>query len=218
MVVFRLMLSRAKEPFNTWSHAAGVLLGVPGLVALLVLADGDPKRTAAFAVYGASVIILYLASTLYHGLHLSDLWEERFRRFDHIAIFLLIAGSYTPVCLITLDGALGWGVFAGIWTIAVAGILLKLFTPFLPAWATASIYVGMGWFGAVAFIPMTEIVPAEGMAWLAIAGITYTAGAVIYALERPDPFPKVFGHHEIFHIFVLGGSLAHFVFLAGYVA
>jgi len=212
------MLSRAKEPFNTWSHAAGVLLGVPGLVALLVLADGDPKRTAAFAVYGASVIILYLASTLYHGLHLSDLWEERFRRFDHIAIFLLIAGSYTPVCLITLDGALGWGVFAGIWTIAVAGILLKLFTPFLPAWATASIYVGMGWFGAVAFIPMTEIVPAEGMAWLAIAGITYTAGAVIYALERPDPFPKVFGHHEIFHIFVLGGSLAHFVFLAGYVA
>ena len=212
------MLSRAKEPFNTWSHAAGVLLGIPGLVALLLLADGDTKRTVAFAVYGASVILLYLASSLYHGLHLSPQWEERFRRFDHIAIFLLIAGSYTPVCLITLDGALGWSVFAGIWAIAVAGILLKMFTPFLPAWATAAIYLGMGWFGSITFLPLTEVVPAEGIAWLVIAGLVYTMGAVIYALERPDPFPKVFGHHEIFHIFVLGGSVAHFVFLAGYVA
>jgi len=212
------MLSRAKEPFNTWSHATGVLLGVPGLVALLLLADGDPKRTAAFAVYGASVIVLYLASSLYHGLHLSPEWEERFRRFDHIAIFLLIAGSYTPVCLIALDGTLGWSVFAAMWLIAVAGILLKMFTPFLPAWATAAIYLGMGWFGAVAFLPLTEVVPADGIAWLVGCGLAYTIGGIIYAHERPDPWPRVFGHHEIFHIFVLGGTIAHFVFLAGYVA
>lgn len=212
------MLSRAKEPFNTWSHAAGVLLGVPGLVALLLLADGDPKRTAAFAVYGASVIILYLASSLYHGLHLSPVWEERFRRFDHIAIFLLIAGSYTPVCLIALDGTLGWSVFAAMWVIAVAGILLKMFTPFLPAWATAAIYLGMGWFGSVALLPLTEVVPADGIAWLVGCGVAYTIGGIIYALERPDPWPRVFGHHEIFHVFVLGGTIAHFVFLAGWVA
>lgn len=212
------MLSRAKEPFNTWSHAAGVLLGVPGLVALLLLADGDPKRTVAFAVYGASVIILYLASSLYHGLHLSPVWEERFRRFDHIAIFLLIAGSYTPVCLIALDGTLGWSVFAAMWVIAIAGILLKMFTPFLPAWASAAIYLGMGWFGSVALLPLTEVVPADGIAWLVGCGLAYTIGGIIYALERPDPWPRVFGHHEIFHIFVLGGTIAHFVFLAGWVA
>ncbi len=218
MVFLAAMLSRAKEPFNTWSHAAGVLFGIPGLATLLWLADGEPRRTVAFAVYGASLIVLYLASSLYHGLHLSPSWEERFRRFDHIAIFLLIAGSYTPICLITLDGWLGWSVFAAIWTIALIGILLKAFTPFLPAWASAAIYLGMGWFGAIAFLPLTEVVPAEGIAWLVAGGLVYTGGAVIYALERPNPYPNVFGHHEIFHLFVLGGSLAHFVFLAGWVA
>lgn len=218
MMVRAGMLSRAKEPFNTWSHAAGVLLGIPGLITLLSLAGDDAKRTFCFAVYGASVIVLYLASSLFHGLHLSPAWEERFRRFDHIAIFLLIAGSYTPICLITLDGALGWTVFCVIWAIAVAGILMKMFLPFFPAWATAAIYVGMGWFGAITFLPLTEVVPAAGIAWLVAGGLVYTAGAVIYALERPNPYPLVFGHHEIFHLFVLGGSIAHFVFLAGYVA
>lgn len=212
------MLPRAKEPFNTYSHALGVLLGIPGLIALVSLADGDPRRTVAFAIYGASIVILYLASTLYHGLHLSPEWEDRFRRFDHVAIFLLIAGSYTPICLIALGGVLGWTVFVAIWVLAAIGIGIKVFAPHLPAWGSAAMYVGMGWFAVVAILPLLEVVPAAGLAWLIGGGLVYTAGAVIYALERPDPFPRVFGHHEIFHIFVLGGSLAHFVFMAGYVA
>lgn len=212
------MLPRVKEPFNTYSHALGVALGIPGLVALVLLAGGDSKRTVAFSIYGASLVILYLASSLYHGLHLSPKWEDRFRRFDHIAIFLLIAGSYTPICLVTLEGALGWTVFVAIWLIAAIGIGIKIFAAHLPAWATAAIYVGMGWFAVVAILPLLDVVPGTGVAWLLGGGLVYTAGAVIYALERPNPYPNVFGHHEIFHIFVLGGSVAHFVFMAGYVA
>ncbi len=212
------MLTRVKEPFNALSHFLGVVLAIPGLAALIIQADGDPRRVAAFTVYGGSLILLYSASALFHGLKVSPQWEDRLRRFDHAAIFVLIAGSYTPVCLITLQGAWGWTIFAVVWTIAVAGICLKVFFDHLPAWASAAIYLAMGWFAAVASLPVLDSFPPGGLWWLVGGGLVYTAGAVIYALERPDPYPEVFGHHEIFHIFVLGGSVAHFVFMSGYVA
>jgi len=209
---------RAKEPFNTYSHLLGVVLAIPGLLALMVKAGDDSWRLAVLSIYGGSLILLYMASSLFHGLDISEKWNDRLRRFDHMAIFVLIAGSYTPICLLTLGDAWGWSVFGIVWVVAAVGIALKVFLPHLPAWATSLVYLGMGWFGVIAFIPLAQAVPFEGLLWLIAGGLIYTAGGIIYALERPDPYPEVFGHHEIFHIFILGGSVSHFVFMAGYVA
>ena len=211
------MRLRVKEPFSCYSHLAGVLLGIPGLVWLILRADGDPWRTVGFTIYGMSVILLYSASSLYHGLPVSPRTEEWLRRFDHVAIYLLIAGSYTPMCLITLRGRFGWSLFAVVWAIAFAGMVLKLFFPFLPRVVTTALYLGMGWMGVVAIAPLVHAVPAGGIHWLLIGGVSYTVGAVIYAIGRPDPFPNVFGSHDIFHLFVLAGSVCHFVFVVGYV-
>ena len=208
---------RAKEPFNSYSHLLGVLLSIAALIGLIVESRGSALRVVGFSIYGASLILLYAASTIYHWLHLSPRGEDFLRRLDHVAIFLLIAGSYTPICLVTLPGGWGWGLFSVVWVIAVAGTLLKLFWPHLPTWATTTIYVGMGWMAVVAIGPIVRSVPASGLMWLVAGGLAYTIGAVIYALERPDPYPQVFGHHEIFHVFVLAGSALHFVFMAQYV-
>jgi hemolysin III len=209
---------RAKEPFNSYSHMLGVLLSIVGLVALVVESRGDPWQVVGFSIYGASLILLYSASTIYHWLHLSPRGNDFLRRLDHVAIFILIAGSYTPVCLVTLRGGWGWSLFGVVWSVALAGTVLKLFFKHLPAWATVTLYVGMGWLAVIAIDPLVRSFPATGLMWLLAGGLAYTAGALIYALERPDPFPEVFGHHEIFHIFVLAGSLLHFVFMARYVA
>jgi hemolysin III len=207
-----------KEPFNSYSHFAGALLSVVGLVVLVFKSGEDWWDVAGFAVYGASLILLYSASTLYHSLHVSARTEDWLRRFDNMAIFLLIAGTYTPVCLSVLRDSWGLHVLALIWSIAAAGIGLKLFFAHLPAWLTAVVYLGMGWLGVLVIGPLVHVLPLEGLAWLIGGGVLYTVGAIIYALERPDPYPAVFGHHEIFHCFVLGGSVLHFVFVAGYVA
>src|SRR5262245_23154170 len=127
---------RAKEPFNSYSHLLGVVLSIVGLVALIVKADGDARQLVSFSVYGASLILLYAASTSYHWLHLSPRGEDMMRRFDHVAIFVLIAGSYTPVCLVILRGGWGWSVFGIVWALALIGTAIKIFFEHLPAWAS----------------------------------------------------------------------------------
>jgi hemolysin III len=195
----------------------GVVLSIAGLVALVVQSHGHSLRVIGFSIYGVSLILLYSASALYHGLELSPRGEDLLRRFDHIAIFLLIAGSYTPVCLVTLHGGWGWSLCALVWSVAFGGTLLKLFFEHLPPWLMAAIYVGMGCLAFIAIGPLAHVLPAGGLVWLFGGGVAYIVGAVIYAIERPDPFPQVFGHHEIFHIFVLAGSALHFVFMSQYV-
>lgn len=208
---------RVKEPFSCYSHLVGVLLAVPGLAFLILQSKGDPWRTVGFAVYGASLILLYSASTLYHWLPLSAEKEDLFRRFDHVAIYALIAGSYTPVCLVTLRGAWGWSLFAAVWVFALVGTWLKLFFRHHPRWLTTVLYLGMGWMAIVAVVPLAHALSIHALEWLFAGGLSYTVGAVIYGTQRPDPFPQVFGFHEIFHIFVLAGSVFHFVFMARYI-
>ncbi|MCK6557219.1 hemolysin III family protein [Candidatus Binatia bacterium] len=205
-----------KEPFNSYSHMLGVLLSIVGLVALVATANG-PRRVIGFAVYGTSLVLLYAASTIYHGLHVSPRVEDWLRRFDHMAIFVLIAGTYTPVCLVTLGGGLGWGLFGVVWALAAGGIALKLFFNHLPPLPTAAVYLGMGWLAVVAIGPLVRALPPEGFAWLVAGGLAYTVGGVIYGLRRPDPLPELLGHHGVFHVCVLAGSIAHFVFMIGYV-
>ncbi|MBI3784795.1 MAG: hemolysin III family protein [Deltaproteobacteria bacterium] len=212
------MRLRVKEPFNSYSHFLGVVLSIAGLVALIIKADGNAMRVIGFTVYGISLILLYSASTIYHALHLSPRGEDILRRFDHVAIFFLIAGSYTPLCIVTLRDGPGWSLFGMIWCLALLGAAVKVFFEHLPNWLTATIYVGLGWMAVIAIGPLSHALGASGLAWLFAGGLFYTVGAVIYALERPDPYPNVFGHHEIFHVFVLAGSALHFVLMAGYVA
>lgn len=209
---------QAIEPFSCYSHLAGVFLAIAGLVILVVLSEDDPWRIVSFSIYGGSLILLYLASTIYHWLLVPIARRKWLNRVDHVAIFLLIAGTYTPVCLVTLRGGWGWSVFALIWSAAFAGVVIKLSFPTLPRWVSAAIYVAMGWVAVVAVVPLVRAFPLHALAWLLAGGLLYTAGAIVYATRRPNPFPRVFGFHEIFHLFVLGGSAAHFVFMLRYVA
>jgi len=210
------MTWRAKEPFNSYSHLVGVVLSIIGLIALVAAADG-PRRVIGFTIYGVSLVLLYAASTIYHGLHVSPRGEDWLRRLDHMAIFVLIAGTYTPLCLVTLRGGWGWSIFGIIWGLAAGGIALKLFFDHLPPLPTAAVYLGMGWLAVVAIGPLVRTVPPDGLAWLLAGGLAYTAGGIIYGLRRPDPLPETLGHHGVFHVCVLAGSIMHFVFMVAYV-
>ncbi len=206
------------DPFSCYSHLLGVALAIAGLVVLVAISRDDPWRVVGFSIYGLSLILLYMASTVYHWLLLPIAQRKWLNRFDHVAIFLLIAGTYTPVCIVTLRGGWGWTIFAVVWAAAVAGTIIKLGFRSLPRWISASIYVAMGWIAVVAVVPLVRAFPPSALAWLLAGGLLYTAGAVVYATRRPNPYPRVFGFHEIFHIFVLAGSAAHFVFMLRWVA
>ncbi len=209
-----------REPVNSLTHFAGVILSIAGLVVLLVLSAGEVWRTVSFSIYGASLIVLYSASTLLHGLKVRDSLEKKLRIFDHAAIFGLIAGTYTPVTLVTLQSshpAWGWTLLSVAWGFALLGILFKVFWIGAPRWLSVGLYLVMGWLALAALLPIVQALPWGGIAWMLIGGAFYSVGAVIYALKRPDFFPGVFGYHELWHLFVLAGSISHFVMMLKYV-
>ena len=206
-----------REPVNGASHLVGLLLAGAGTILLLHLAKG-PEELVAIGVYGATLILLYGASTLYHSLTLPERPRRALRTLDHIAIYFLIAGTYTPVALITLKGPVGWTLLAAVWLIALAGVPFKLFFLDAPVWLSTGTYLAMGYLALIAVVPIARAVSFRGLAWLVAGGIAYTVGAVVYARQRPDPFPGRFGHHEIWHLLVLAGSGCHFAFMLYHVA
>ena len=209
-----------REPINGLSHLAGGLLAFVGLIVLLATAasTGRLDQLVAFGIFGLSLIALYLASSLYHLLPLSPAGVARLRQLDHVAIFVLIAGTYTPFCLLALDGGWRWGLLALIWSLALCGMSLKLFWMGAPRWLSVFLYLGMGWIAVGAAPALLRAVPAGGMAWVLAGGLTYSAGALVYGLKRPNPVPGVFGFHEVWHIFVLAGSACHFWAILQYIA
>ena len=207
---------RFREPFNAGSHLAGFLLAALGTGYLLRAAD-DRTQRIAFGIYGATLLLLYGASTCYHGLRLGAAGLRRLRMLDHIAIYFLIAGTYTPVAAITLREAGGPTLLAASWSVAAAGIPFKIRWLDAPVWISTGTYLGMGYLALVAVVPLAEAVGA-GLGWLVGGGLAYTIGAVIYARERPDPMPGRFGHHGLWHVLVLAGSACHFMFIARHVA
>jgi hemolysin III len=208
---------RIREPVNAWSHFSGLLLAGAGSVLLIRLAR-DTAQTAAFAVYGGSLVLLYAVSTLYHALPLPAHRLRPLRTLDHIAIYFLIAGTYTPVAVVTLHGTPGQALLIAAWTIAMLGIPFKIWWLDAPVWISTAIYLAMGYMSLLAVAPLAAAVPAGGLAWLIAGGLAYTAGAIIFARERPDPWPGRFGHHEIWHLLVLVGSGCHFAFMVLHVA
>src|SRR6266481_9525047 len=168
------MQCQAKDPASCYSHLLGVALSIAGLVTLLVESQGDPWRVVGFSIYGASLVLLYSASTIYHWQALPPRGEDILKRLDHVAIFVLIAGTYTPVCLVTLRGRWGWSVLGLVWGLALLGLLLKLFFQHLPRWSSTALYVGMGWMAVVAVVPLVRSLPVSGMIWLVTGGVLYT--------------------------------------------
>jgi len=175
------------------------------------------SHIVSFSVFGVAMILLFTFSTLYHWLPLVGKKLELFRKIDHIMIFVFIAASYTPVCLITLRGAWGLWILVSVWVITLLGFFLKIFWLNAPRVLYTSIYLGMGWLIVIAIFPLMERLPLSALLWTGLGGVFYSVGATIYALKKPDPWPGWFGFHEIFHIFILLGSLTHFLMIYQYV-
>jgi hemolysin III len=199
---------------------AGGLLACVGVVVLLARAAnaGRADQIVAFGIFGLSLIALYAASTLYHLLPLSPAGVARLRRVDHMMIFVLIAGTYTPFCLLALDGGWRAGLLILAWGFALCGILLKLLWMGAPRWLSVALYLGMGWVAVIAAPALFQAVPPGGMAWVLGGGFIYSVGAIVYGLRRPNLVPGVFGFHELWHLFVVAGSACHFWAVLHYVA
>ena len=208
-----------KEPINAFTHFLGFLMSIPIMITLTMKAyqNASLLSVIAFLIFGISWLLLYGASTIYHTLNISQKGTALLRRIDHMMIFVLIAGTYTPVCLIPLRGKWGWTLFIAVWGFAFAGILLKIFWLNAPRWFSTLLYVVMGWLVLVAFVPLERAIPIGGIVLLASGGIVYTSGAVIYAVKWSKLKLKYFGFHEIFHLFVMGGSALHVLFMFQYV-
>jgi hemolysin III len=201
------------ERFNGYTHLGGALLATAGAAVLIVLASlkGDPWRITAFAVYGATLVILYAASTLYHSTR--GRVKAVFQKLDHSAIYLLIAGTYTPFALVTLNGPWGWTLFGLVWGLAVIGIVQELLFARGARIPSLVIYLVMGWSAVAAVVPRAESLGWAGLAWVAAGGLIYTAGIAFYVFDHKVPH-----FHGIWHLFVLAGSAVHYTAIVLFVA
>lgn len=208
-----------KEPGNTITHLIGAILSAVGMVFMLykAIALQSGIYIAGALIFGFSLIALYSASTIYHWVSGSEKLTEILRKVDHAMIFVLIAGTYTPVCLVTLKGVLGYSLLAVVWTLALTGIGLKLVFMNAPRWLYTGAYVFLGWVAIFFIWPIYKAMPLGGFALLVTGGLLYTIGSVIYATKSKKINLFGLGFHEIFHLFILGGSLSHFVMVSEYV-
>lgn len=213
---------RVKDPGSAITHFIGMLMAVFASTPLLIKAARQPDRvhTIALSIFIVSMILLYAASTLYHTIDLSEKVNKLFKKIDHMMIFVLIAGTYTPICMIVLPQPLGMKLLSLVWGIALVGIVVKMFWVTCPKWFSSVLYIGMGWTCVLAFTQILNSLSAAAFGWLLAGGIIYTIGGVIYALKLPlfNAKHKYFGSHEIFHLFVMGGSICHFIVMYVFVA
>ena len=211
-----------REPGSAITHFIAMMMAVFAAVPLLIKAgiQSGQENLLAMAIFMGSMILLYGASATYHSVDLTGRSLRIFRKLDHMMIFVLIAGSYTPVCLIVLGGKLGYTLLALVWGIAAVGMLIKAFWITCPKWFSSIIYIAMGWVCVLVFGPLLNTLSTPAFLWLLAGGIIYTVGGVIYALKLPifNSKHKFFGSHEVFHLFVMDGSICHFIFMYLYVA
>lgn len=204
-----------KDPGSAITHFIGMILAAFASTPLLILAasKSDRNTVLALGIFAASMILLYGASTVYHTFNISEKVNKILRKIDHMMIFILIAGSYTPVCAIALKDSIGYPLLALVWGTAIIGILIKMFWITCPKWFSSLIYISMGWLCVLAMAPLIHSLPTAAFIWLVAGGIIYTIGGVIYALKLSifNARHQYFGSHEIFHLFVMAGSMCHFV-------
>ena len=211
-----------REPGSALTHFIAMLLALCAAVPLLVrvAVHSGVKSLTAMTVFMISMVLLYAASTIYHSVNCSGRVLRIFRKMDHMMIFILIAGTYTPVCLLTLPKPSGLMLLAAVWGIALVGIFIKGFWITCPKWFSSVLYIAMGWSCLSVLGQLFSLLPLHAFLWLLAGGLIYTAGGIIYALRLPlfDARHPMFGLHEIFHLFVMAGSLCHFVFMFCYLA
>jgi hemolysin III len=216
----RLLNRYLLEPIDTLTHLFGAIASFMGLIVLLVATWHDPPRMISMFIYGMSMLLLYISSALLHGVktHASNrMWLNR---LDHLAIFLLIAGTYTPIAYNILPLPWRWAVLVTVWIVAIIGGAYKMRSARIHGFLNTSVYLLLGWGSALPLFfaaNLLPLLPLDGFLLLLLGGLIYTLGFVVYYLQWPDPWPGVFGHHEIWHLFVLGGSLCHFLFMFYYV-
>lgn len=209
-----------REPINAYTHLIGAALSFIGTILLLIYGGkGSPLTTTAIIsiiIFGLSLIALYTASGVYHAVRASQAVLLRLKKLDHAMIFILIAGSYTPFCLLALTGIWRISIITLVWSLALIGITLKIFWINMPRWISTGFYIGMGWVALLALSPLSKALSIGGLTWLALGGIMYTIGGIIYGLKKPN-ISKTFGFHELFHIFVMLGSACHYWCVFNYV-
>jgi hemolysin III len=211
---------RLLEPVNALTHMVGALAALAGLLLLVALTYEDIPKMVSLVIYGLSMIFLFTASSLLHGIVLPTGRRMWLNRLDHVAIFLLIAGTYTPIVYNLFPAGYRWWVLAAIWSIALIGILFKLFSRGIHGFFNASVYPVMAWAGLLpALLAYRDepLVPLSGLALLLLGGLIFMAGFVVYYRRQPDPWPTVFGHHEIWHLLVMAGVFCHYIFMLLYV-
>jgi hemolysin III len=212
------MIRKLREPINGLTHFIAALAAIVGTVVLLIIGRGSLPREISLSTYGLSLTLLFGASAAYHLANPGPRGVAILRQLDHSAIYILIAGTYTRFCILALTGFWRWGLFTIIWSLALIGIVVKLFIMRAPRWITAGTYIVMGWLCIGAVGQMLQVLPVGALVWLTAGGVIYTLGAVIYITRILDFFPGRFGFHEVWHIFVILGAAAHFVAIAAYVA
>jgi hemolysin III len=207
------------EIVNTATHMVGAMLSLFGGAYLIVMAamQGSVWHIVSFSIYAASLFALFLFSSLHHGVQAGEKTEGVLRILDYLAIFPLIAGTYTPFCLVVIRGALGWTVFGVIWVLAAVGISLKAGMSGLPKWVTNTFYLTMGLMSLFLVVPLVSRLPAAAVLLLIAGGVFYVGGNIIFSIEKPNPVPGKFGFHEIWHLFVIAGALSHFLIMWRYV-
>lgn len=211
-----------KDPGSAITHFIGMMMAIFAAIPLMIRAFHQPGKihVISLAIFIISMILLYAASTIYHSFDISERVNRILRKIDHMMIFVLIAGSYTPVCLLVLKGKTGIVLLSIVWGIAIAGILIKAFWITCPKWFSSILYIAMGWTCVLSFTQLINSLSPAAFGWLLAGGLIYTAGGVIYALKLPvfNARHRNFGSHEIFHLFVMGGSFCHFIVMYNFVA
>lgn len=208
---------KMKEPVNTWTHFVTFIAAIVGLVFLIALTRENMTKLVTMTIYGVSIIVLYGASSLYHWIKTTPRKEYILRKIDHVAIYVFIAGSYTPVFYYGLEGSWRWTMLSAVWVLAFVGIAIKLAFVQTPRLISTAFYVTLGWIAVVPFVQLVDNLPLGAIVLMIAGGIAYTVGAVIYATKSFDFYPNRFGFHEIFHLFVMAGSILHFIMMVAFI-
>jgi hemolysin III len=212
------VIDKLRDPVSGLTHLAAAAAAILGLAAILWAGQHDLWKEVSLLVYGLSLVLMFSASATYHLVKAGPEVTAFLRKLDHSAIYLLIAGTYTPICLHFFSGFWRWGLLGTVWAIALVGVTVKLFIIKAPRWVTAGVYLVMGWLSILAVQEIVRTLPVSALVWLVMGGLFFTVGAVVYIRKWPDFYPGVFGFHEVWHIFVILGCLSHFILIAGFIA
>ncbi|MHA1475818.1 MAG: PAQR family membrane homeostasis protein TrhA [Promethearchaeota archaeon] len=200
-----------KEIFSSMSHLFGAILAILGMIILIIKSIGNTANIIIAIIYSLSTFFLFISSAIYHAQKKEENEESIWRKLDHIAIFVMIAGSYTPICFLFLEGIWRWSILILQWTLVISGVILKLIVLNTPRWVTITIYLVQGWVAIIPFYQLTKVMPLVSIILLIAGGLSYTIGAIIYKLKKPNPLPGKFGFHEIFHIWILIGAFLQYI-------